>query len=539
MKYENEEEKNLRKYAKEAKIKIFLNNYLKEKLNYLQNITKLTKEVISECLSNENKDIISIFNTYQTKIKKDNNILIKEYEQKQNKYDSLLNVCLNDIPMGKPILLEEKNNNFCLKYIENENKNIIKGIDKAIRQSKDFHVYREEIRDSLVEDSKGDKEMEKYTTYLQNVMLYELKKCNFFNEKIKKFNYQKREIKKNMTLLNDYISKNQKEKKINNQIKEEPKIKQQKNKKINLKNTFFKSFRLPKHKKTIENIEKDSNENNSDDDKLAKKKKDNIFTINNFKKINDLFNTSIEDIDLEEEIYSDDEGVFDNKFIKKKQLSSNYLNNIKTSVPKLKFGLINYNLANTPEIDIYSLQRRKFINKSIQNQIKEMKKKKESAQTKLNNLKKKIDELEKLNKQKKDDYKTIKSMINPNNSISNIPTNLILNSINNDNNIEIGNKNDEKNEEIKDDFDKIKNDLDGFFDNIEEVEEQYVDCHNDEKSDDKDTKDTKKEDEEEKSNKKQNFISTRKFYNNYNVITNKNSIRFFQVQDSLKRTKSK
>ena len=528
MKYENDEEKNLRKYAKEAKIKIFHNNYLKEKLNYLENITKLTKEVISECLSNENKDIISIFNTYQAKIKKDNNILIKEYEQKQNKYDSLLNVCMNDIPMGKPILLEEKNNNFCLKYIDNENKNIIKGIDKAIRQSKEYSINRENIRDSLVNDSKGEKEMEKYTTYLQNVMLYELKKCNLFNEKIKKFNYQKREIKKNISLLNDYISKIQKGKKIINQIKEEPKIKQQKNKKIN-----FKSFWLPKHKKIKENIEKDSNINNSDDD-IVKKKKENKFIINKFPNLKDLFNTSIEDIELEQEIYSDDEGVFENKFSKKKQLSSNYLNNIKTSIPKLKFGLINYNLANTPEIDIYSLQRRKFIHKSIQNQIKEMKKKKECTQTRMNNLKKKINELEKLNTQKKDDYKTFKSMINPNNSISNISTKLIINSLN-----EIGNKRNEKNEEIKDEFDKIKDDLDGFFDNIEEVEEQYIDGHNDDKSDYKDTKDTKKEDEEEKSIKKENIKSTRKFYNKYNILTNKKSIRPFQMEDSLKRTKSK
>ena len=536
MKYENEEEKNLRKYAKEAKIKIFLNNYLKEKLKYIENITKMTKEVINECLSNENKDLLAIFNTYQIKIKKDNIIFIKECEQKKNKYDCLLNICLNDIPMGKPILLEEKNNNFCLKYIEKENENIIKGIDKAIKQSKKYNLYRENIRDSLVEDNKADKEMEKYTTYLQNVMLYELKKCNLFNEKIKKFNYQKREIKKNITLLNDYISKNQKGKKINNQIKEEPKINQKKNKKIKFIYNNLKSVRILKRKNKIDNIPKDSKENNSDDDNIAKKKKENKFIIKEFKNINDLFNTSITNIELEQEIYSDDEGVFENKFNEKKQLSSDYLDNIKKSIPKLKFNLINYNLANTPEIDIYSLQRRKFLNKSFQNQIKEMIKKKESAQARLDNLKKKINELEKLNTQKKDDYKSVKSMINLNNTISYIPTKLMLNTLNIN---EIDNKNREKKEEIKDEFEKVQDDLDGFFNNIKEVEEQYIDCHNDEKSDDKETKDTKKEEEEEKSNKKNNLKSTRKLLNKYNILLNKNSIRPSQKDDHINRTNSK
>ena len=34
--------------------------------------------------------------------------------------------------------------------------------------------------------------MEKYITHLQNVMLYELKKCNSFNEKIKKYKKKKK-----------------------------------------------------------------------------------------------------------------------------------------------------------------------------------------------------------------------------------------------------------------------------------------------------------------------------------------------------------
>ena len=57
-----------------------------------------------------------------------------------------------------------------------------------------------------------------------------------------------------------------------------------------------------------------------------------------------------------------------------------------------------YNQKNNRDIDIYSFERRKFIHKTIQNQLKDMVKKKESAELRLNNLKKKVEELEKLNK---------------------------------------------------------------------------------------------------------------------------------------------
>ena len=45
MKYENKDEKNLIEFAKQAKIKIFLNNYLKEKLNFLEDYAEKTKKI--------------------------------------------------------------------------------------------------------------------------------------------------------------------------------------------------------------------------------------------------------------------------------------------------------------------------------------------------------------------------------------------------------------------------------------------------------------------------------------------------------------
>ena len=73
MKYENDDEKNLREYAKKAKIKIFFNNYLKEKLKFLEDYTKMTKKILNECISKKSNESLSLFKNYQNEIKNDNN----------------------------------------------------------------------------------------------------------------------------------------------------------------------------------------------------------------------------------------------------------------------------------------------------------------------------------------------------------------------------------------------------------------------------------------------------------------------------------
>ena len=526
MKYENKDEKNLIEYAKTAKIKIFLNNYLKQKLKFLEDYAKTTKKILNECLSKKSNESLSIFKNYQNEIKNDNYKLRSEFEKINNKYEFLLNNSINEIPMGIQILSEEKNNNFCLRFIEIENNSIIQGLEKSIKQSQKYNVSRENKRDSLVNDEKGDKEMEKYITYLQNVMLYELKKCNAFNEKIKKYNCQKREIVNNIQVLNNYISNNKNKNKINIKNNEEKKEKPKKGKKIKDKKNILKSYRPPKIKKLEIKLDEDLPENNSDDDNKQKKIKGKNKIINEFKNINDLFNTSIQDIELEQEINGDD-GIYENKFENQHQLSTNYIKQIHNSIPKLKFGLIKYNQKNNSEIDIYSLQRRKFFHKTLKNQIKEMVKKKESIEMRLNNLKKKVEDLETLNNKMKENYKSIKLMVNYNNTISNIKPDFIVNSLNNGqiNNIKGEEENKEESKNIP------NNSIDEFFDNVEEIEEEYIN----EKSEEKGTKETKKEDEDEKLHIK----SMRKFENKYNKFSNKNSIKAFPKNISLKKTKSK
>ena len=513
MKEISEEEKYLNEYAKLSKEQILLNNFLYKKLEYLADYNKITKKILEELFSKHNKEEISILENYKNKIKIDNDNFIKEYEKLNNKYNSLDNIYENNIPMIKTIMLEEKKC-FCLDFIKTEKNDIIKSLNNSIKQSKKFGLYREKKRDTLVKKEKGDKEMERYYTNMQCSLLFELKKCNEINEKIKKYNSKKEELLNNINLLNKYISNNDNKTKINN--KQQKNKTKRKNKKIitESKKQTLKSVFLPSNK---ENVLEDNHKNNSKDDNYnyngyRKKRKNKI--INEFKNLDNLFETSIQDIDIEQEINSDEDGLFENKFVNKKNLSIDYLKNIQNSIPKLKFGLIEYNKKYNNEIDVYSLQRRKFKYKSMKNKIKEMKQKKEKINITLNYLKKKIDDFKKLNEKTVDKYKGMKSIINLNNSISNINPNFIVNSLN------IGNTEDTKGNEPT-----------SILDGADEIEEEEIDVQDNEKSDEmKETKDTKKEDEEERKILNINLKSTRK------IIKGSN---FFIIKNHLKSSKNR
>jgi hypothetical protein len=309
------------------------------------------------------------------------------------------------------------------------------------------------------------------------------------------------------------------------------KKKKKEKKKKNKKNILY-SLRPSKDKKIEVRLDEDLPENNSDDDNKQKRIKGKNKIINEFKNIKDLFNTTINNIELEQEIHGD-EGIYENKFENQNQLSTNYIKQIHKTIPKLKLGLIEYNLKNNREIDVYSFERRRFIHKTLQKQIKDMTKKKESAELRLDNLKKKVEELEKLNKTIKENYKSIKLMVNYNNSFSNIQPDSVVNSLNKGT---IENMEENKKGELKNIDDEL---IQQFFDNIEEVEEEFIGINDNLKLEEIDTKDTKKEDEDEKLNKNINIKSTRKFVNKFNKFSNKSSIKAFNNNISLKRTKSK
>ena len=171
---------------------------------------------MTKCLSETNNSTLSLFNSYINEIQKDYDNLKDDYEKKIfPKYQSLYDECLSDITMGKPVLKQYRAEDFVLEFLKNEKDDLINGLKKSIKQSKEFHLFREPKRDTMIDIKNGNKEIEKTTTELQQNMLYECKQCNKFSNRIKKYNKEIETIKKNINILKKYLD--EKKSKNNNE----------------------------------------------------------------------------------------------------------------------------------------------------------------------------------------------------------------------------------------------------------------------------------------------------------------------------------
>ena len=487
-----------------------LNKYLKKKLKLYKKYIILTKDTVTKCLSDKNNSSFNLFNSYVNEIQKDFDNLKEEYEKKYYpKHQSLYDECLSDITMGKPVLKQIRAEEFALDYLKDEKDCIIKLLKKSVKSSKEFHLFREPRRDSLIDTKKGNKEIEITTSELQQNMLYECKKCNKYTHKIKKYNYQKKEIKKNIEILKKYIENEKSNNKIDvksinsntNNENSKNEEKQDKDKlfpnkftfemgKVDLKqsvnlNFINPSFGRKKKKNEEEEENKSDEEHRAGSGEKYKSRKSGVIAlkksfrtgnknkrrknkiISEFKKVEDLFNISSEEGEKEkiihDELHSDDETVFEDKIVQPKELKSTYLKNVKKEIPTLNLNQIEYNkLKIIKEADKYSLQRRNNKSQNIDKNIKEVKKKIEKINEKvtLNQQKEKImkDYIEKI-KEKLQILKPIKS----NTSAYKVKTDFIKKSLFGGDLIEeekyddengIGNKSSDYENEEKEDSDK-------------------------------------------------------------------------------------
>ena len=439
--------------ANEANKTLAFNKYLNKKIEIYKKYINLAKETLKKCFSDINKSSYDdILNAYINEIQKDYNTLKDDYEKKyfQN-YQSLLDECLSDITMGKPILNECRANEFSLEYLKIKSEDIINGLKKSIKQSKEFHLFREPKRDSLIDTKKSDKEIEKITTELQQNMLYECKKINHFTNKINKYNYQINEIKKNINLLKNYsnrekfannnntisnnnyisnnISPNKKEdnsgKKMTFKVKKskfkqsvnigvfEPNFGQNDNNEENKNNNETDreggSGDRIKSKKSGELVTKKSIKKT----KSIKKKKNKI--IREFQKVEDLFDLSNEEGEnekiIDDELHSDDESVFANKIKQPKKLTVDCLDEIKKNIPNINLKQIEYNkLKIIGEADEKSLQKRKFKLKNTNGKIKEIKKMIEKMNDKLIVIREKEKVMKEYIERIKENYEIVRPM---------------------------------------------------------------------------------------------------------------------------------
>ena len=468
---------NIEILANEANETMILNKYLNKKIELYNKYISLTKNTMQKFFTDKNNSGINLFNSYINEIQKDYDNLKDEYDKNYYpKYQSLLEDCLSDITMNKPILKQYRAEEFILDYLKYEKEDLINGLKKSIKQSKHFHLFREPKRDSLIDMKKGNKEIERTSTELQQNMLYECKQCNKYSYRIKKYSYQIEEIKKNIKLLKKYINeekskskitnndiennkdkdtdnKEEKKEEIKDEIKDEIKEKDNEEKKEDKKEFKMNKFLFGKMglKQSI-NIgflnpsfgQKDKNDkdpNNSDENRghvsdrekpkekktgVINVKKNHIKTkknlakkrnkiIKEFKKVEDLFDISSEEGEkekiIDDELHSDDETVFEKKIKQPIQLTTSHLYDIKNSIPDINLRQIEFNkLKIMNEADLYSLQRRKFRSQNIDNNIKELKKKIEKMNDKVNLIQQKEKVMKEYIEKVKEKYDLVKLM---------------------------------------------------------------------------------------------------------------------------------
>ena len=230
---ENVIDDNTTELIEKKKELIIQNKFLENKLSLYKKYVQITKDIMTK-FPFDNKDLaLKLFNSYIEVINNDYNNLKGIYDKTvENKYKSLYDECTSDITMGKPVLYQKRNEEFYLDYCGQEKEDLITGLKKSLKQSKEFHLFREPKRDILIDMKKGNKEIEKTVTELQQNMLYECKKCNKFIEKKKKYKYQMEQIKKNIKILEKFIKDNKdNDKKILMPPPKENKVKKEKEEK--------------------------------------------------------------------------------------------------------------------------------------------------------------------------------------------------------------------------------------------------------------------------------------------------------------------
>ena len=467
----SEKDENIENLASQANEIMAENKYYYNKLSLYDKFINITKEVIKNIFSNKSVEkSIECFNKYIEDIQKQYDILNKSYEKKElPEYNDLIDNLFSEITMGKPILEQRRTTQFYLDYIKKEKDSTIKSLKESIKKSKQFQLFREPKRFSLIEMKEGAKEIEKTTTELQQNMLYELKKCNKFKERIIKYNEQIHEIENNIDILKNCMKP--KEDKLNG-IKN---IKDENDEEINVnqmdlkKSHNFMLYNTLGFKNINKNFEEDNKSEPGSDDRRKKRKKNKNINklITEFKKVEDLF--EISDVELEKEnlidddLNSDDEATFGTKINQPIKLIEYHKDEIEKSVPAINLSQIEYNkMKIVKEEDLYSFQRRKYKSQNIDNLIKDEKRNKEKLQQKLELLKKKEKLMNEFITEFKKKYIELKKFNRRNTTVHNQKTNFIKKSIFGEGDIEEELSEGDDNDEFGSDYENEQNEIEDF-----------------------------------------------------------------------------
>ena len=472
--------------AEDAKLKINQNRILSEQIDnynmhiqmiksfmnkYTQN-TKIT-ESISKDNNNKNKFIKSEFINYYKELKKSIGDLREATNKVKQKYDTNSEIYFDDISKDNLSYNQKNLDSFILSYSLEQKLNIIKKLKESIHSSRDYNIFREPKRETLINKRYAEEFIDNIYQDCQSLILYEIKQFNKYHnrclKKMKKIDTCKNKIqilnqiinyfqqnifgKSNYNVNNNnnynsnYKLKSVPQVKNNNNYKSNKIVKNDKINKINNKkiykaedndNIFYNTINLNKYgnldndnfgytlgdfnsyetdqtfnlgniNNNLLSITNNTNANKEMHTEPKKNKKINLPTV---EELFDLANNEGEkEAIIDEELHSDEEIVFEKKIKSKKKIIVDYLPKIKKVVPNLSLSQIEFNKSKVMnEADLYSVQRRQYQIQNIDENIKMMKKKLKLIKRRCKINEEKCETIQNYTKECEESYKSLKNL---------------------------------------------------------------------------------------------------------------------------------
>jgi len=462
--------------AGEAKNKINQNRILSAQIDNYNNHIKLIKSFmnkysennkLTESLSNDNtnskknKFIKDEFKNYYQQLKQSVEELREATKKIKQKYETNNDIYFDDSDGDNLNYKQIQVDAFILSYSLEQKINIIKKLKESIHFSKDYNIFREPKRETLINTKYSEDYIDDINQENQRYCLYEIKQFNkYYNKcqkKIKKINNCKNKINlfkqiikyfeqinnektKNNKTISSINSKNNNKNIINsNKIVKNKKIITKKNYKSENDNNFYNTI----NPNTYGNLNNDDFGNNLEDlntyetdqtFNFGKNINNNLLSLTNnsfknnskknesknLKKINlptveelfDLTNNEGEkEAIIDDELHSDEEIVFETKIKPKKKINVDYLPKIKKEIPNLYLSQIEFNKSKVMnEADLYSYQRRKFQMQNVDENIKMMKKKIKIIKRRCKINEKKYETIQNFAKECENDYNRLKAI---------------------------------------------------------------------------------------------------------------------------------
>ena len=462
--------------AGEAKNKINQNRILSAQIDNYNNHIKLIKSFmnkysennkLTESLSNDNtnskknKFIKDEFKNYYQQLKQSVEELREATKKIKQKYETNNDIYFDDSDGDNLNYKQIQVDAFILSYSLEQKINIIKKLKESIHFSKDYNIFREPKRETLINTKYSEDYIDDINQENQRYCLYEIKQFNkYYNKcqkKIKKINNCKNKInlfkqiikyfeqinkektKNNKTISSINTKNNNKNIMNSNKIVKNKKIITKKNYKSENDNNFYNTI----NPNTYGNLNNDDFGNNLEDlntyetdqtFNFGKNLNNNLLSLTNnsiknnskknesknYKKINlptveelfDLTNNEGEkEAIIDDELHSDEEIVFETKIKPKKKINVDYLPKIKKEIPNLYLSQIEFNKSKVMnEADLYSYQRRKFQMQNVDENIKMMKKKIKIIKRRCKINEKKYETIQNFAKECENDYNRLKAI---------------------------------------------------------------------------------------------------------------------------------